>query len=416
MPTDATLRTAYDAIVIGARCAGASTAMLLARHGLRVLAVDRERAGSDTLSTHALMRGGVLQLRRWGLLGGIEAVGTPAVRSTTFHYADEAVEIPIQPRDGVDALYAPRRIVLDPWLVEAAREAGAEVVHETRLLELRRDADGRVRGVAVEGRDGSRATVDAAIVIGADGLRSHVARLVGAPIEHAGRHAAAAIYGHWDGLGVEGYHWYYRPGTSVGAIPTNDGRVCVFVSLPAQRFRDELPLGLDALYRRALADATPELSASLARARLSGRLWPFAGAPGHLRRAWGRGWALVGDAGFFRDPITAHGITDALRDAELLARAVVRGGEAALAEYQAARDGLALGLLEVTDAIASFAWDLAQVKRQHLLLSRRMAAEVEMLRSIEPLKDAGPARAGAGSSSASAGSDTWALPSLASSK
>ena len=120
----------YDVIVIGARCAGAGTAMLLARRGLQVLAVDRDRYGTDTLSTHALMRGGVLQLHRWGLL-------------TSFNYADDVVKVQIKPQDGVDGLYAPRRTVIDKLLVDAARESGAEIAYRTRLIDIMRSPEGR---------------------------------------------------------------------------------------------------------------------------------------------------------------------------------------------------------------------------------------------------------------------------------
>src|SRR3954447_8102767 len=105
--------TSWDVVVVGARVAGAATAMLLARAGLRVLCVDRSRYGSDTLSTHALMRGGVIQLDRWGLLPALEAAGTPAVRRTVFHYGDESYGVSIRPSGGVDALFAPRRTVID---------------------------------------------------------------------------------------------------------------------------------------------------------------------------------------------------------------------------------------------------------------------------------------------------------------
>ncbi|ABC82026.1 FAD-dependent oxidoreductase [Anaeromyxobacter dehalogenans] len=374
------LRPDYDAIVVGARCAGASTAMLLARAGLRVLAVDREPEGSDALSTHALMRGGALQLARWGLLHRLAAAGTPAIRTATFHYAGEALPLAVKPRDGVDALYAPRRTVLDPLLVEAARAAGAQVVHGVTLLDLVRDATGRVCGAVLAGAGpGAAATVRARLVIGADGLRSRVARLAGAPVARLGAAETGVVYGHWCGLPADGYHWYYAPGVSAGAIPTNAGRTCLFVAVPPRRLLAALPGGLPDLYRAVVAEAAPELAPALPDAHLDARLRAFPGARGVLRRAHGPGWALVGDAGFFRDPLTAHGITDALRDAELLARAVVAGGEAALDGYEAARDGVAHGILEVTDRIASFEWDLDEVRRQHQLLARHMAAEVDLL-------------------------------------
>ncbi len=381
--SSSSIRPEYDALVVGARCAGAATAMLLARAGLRVLAVDRAREGSDTISTHALMRGGVLQLVRWGLIDRLRATSTPAVRSATFHYGEEALPFAVKPRDGVDALYAPRRTVLDPLLVDAARAAGAQVVHGAALAGVVRGSSGRVEGAVIETLDGGRARVAARIVIGADGARSRAARLVSAHTERAGRHACGVVYGHWSGLEVEGYHWYYRPGVSAGAIPTGDGRTCVFAALPRPRLLDALPGGVDAVYREVLAEAAPDLAAALGSARLDAKLQPFPGIPGFMRRAWGPGWALVGDAGYFKDPITAHGITDALRDAELLARAVVSGTEAALAGYQSARDAASVELFEVTDRIASFAWDLEEAKGLHRQLARHMASEVELLGALD---------------------------------
>lgn len=383
MQTGAPFRSHYDAVVVGARVAGAATAMLLARAGLRVLAVDRGQLGDDTLSTHALMRGGVLQLHRWGLLREIEAAGTPPIRSATFHYAEEEIVVPIKARDGIDALYAPRRTVLDPLLVRAAMIAGAQVVHGVTVVDLVRDARGRVSGAMLAGADGSPVRVEAPIVIGADGIRSPIARFAGAPVERAGRSASATVYGHFAGLAPDGYHWCYRRGVGAGAIPTNDGRTCLFVALPPARFIQELSGGVDAVFRRVLAEAAPEVARAIAGARPDAKLRSFAGAPGFLRRAWGPGWALVGDAGYFKDPLTAHGITDALRDAELLARAVVAGTDSALAAYQAARDEASLGLFEVTDRIASFEWDLDQAKRDHQLLARQMASEAEMLLALD---------------------------------
>ena len=233
------------------------------------------------------------------------------------------------------------------------------------------------------GDGGTPTVVEADLVIGADGVRSPIARLVGAPVERAGRSATACAYGHFAGVAIDGYHWYYRPGVSAGAIPTNEGRTCVFVSLPPKRFLDELPGGIDGLFERVVAEAAPELARAVAGARLDARVRGFPGMPGFLRRAWGPGWALVGDAGYFKDPLTAHGLTDALRDAELLARAVVSGTDEALAAYQATRDEVSLGLFEVTERVASFDWDLEQAKRDHHLLARHMAGEAEMLLALD---------------------------------
>jgi 2-polyprenyl-6-methoxyphenol hydroxylase-like FAD-dependent oxidoreductase len=357
--------------------------MLLARRGCRVLLVDRGRQGSDTLSTHALMRGGVLQLSRWGLLDSVKASGAPAVRRAVFHYADATVEVPVKPRDGVDALYAPRRTVLDALLVEAAAAAGADVVHGVTLGDLTRGPTGGVSGVVVEDADGNRKTVAAGIVVGADGLRSTVARLVAAAPYHVARHATAVVYGYWSGIDVDGYHFYYRPGVSAGAIPTNGGQACVFASMPQERFRTEVRLDVQAGYYQVIAETDPVLAEQLEQASPAGHLKGFAGERGYFRQSWGPGWALVGDAAHFKDPITAHGMTDALRDAELLAEAVVEGSETALASYQTTRDGLSRQFHDATDAIASFEWGLDEVAQLHRKLSEEMAREVKLLSALD---------------------------------
>ncbi len=379
----ATAHTRYDVVIAGARCAGASTALLLARMGLRVLVVDPARRGSDTLSTHALMRGGVFQLHRWGVLDAIRSAGTPTIRSTTFHYGDESIEVQIKRRDGVDGLYAPRRTVLDLALLEAAEAAGAEVVLGYSVVDLLRARGGRVTGVRIAGADRHAIDVNAGVVIGADGLRSRVARLVDAEVIHSAAHATASIYGYRRDLGLDGFHWFYNIGASVGSIPTNGGDTCVFASLPPVRFEKGRQRGLDALYREVLEDVSPALAERVARTEASSKLRAFPGQVGFLRRAAGPGWALVGDAAYFKDPLTAHGITDALRDAELLARAVIEGGDDALVRYQTIRDELVRGLFDVTDRIASFEWDLEEAKAHHLVLSKEMNAEVDLLRTLE---------------------------------
>jgi 2-polyprenyl-6-methoxyphenol hydroxylase-like FAD-dependent oxidoreductase len=377
------INDSYDAIVVGARCAGAATAMLLARQGLSVLLVDRDRHGADTLSTLALMRAGVLQLHRWGLLDSIKAAGTPAVRSTSFFYGDEAVTVPIKPRDGIDALYSPRRTVIDALLADAAAAAGAEVRFGPRLVDLVRGRDGRVTGAVIQQRDGTRCDVGARIVIGADGRSSTVARLVEAPVNRQGKHACGVVYAFWPGLENAGNRWYYRPGVTAGAIPTNDGDTCLFAATTAARFQSEIRLDLEAGHRKIVEESSADLARELAAAPTPEKFRGFPGQPGWMRQSHGPGWALVGDAGYFKDPITAHGISDALRDAELLARAVGRGSDDALADYQATRDELSGELFDITDAIAAFDWDLDRLKPIHLALSKTMNREVEALLALE---------------------------------
>lgn len=382
-------RRRYDAVVVGARPAGAATGMLLARAGLRVLIVDRSEYGADTMSTHALMRGGVLQLSRWGLLDQVITAGTPPVRQATFYIGADRITIAIKPADGVDALYAPRRTILDPILADAAAAAGAEVRYGVTVKALQRDTAGRVTGIIGHDRSGRPVTARARFTIGADGMGSRVAHWVGAGADRLGTAAGSVTYGYWPGVPVDGYEWFFRPGAAAGAIPTNHGQTCVFAATTRERFRRDLVRDPTTGFRRLLADAAPELAHRLADTPPAGPLRRFPGRLGHLRRAAGPGWALVGDAGYFKDPITAHGLTDALRDAELLARAItaVHAGEsdkeALLTGYQATRDRLSLPLFTVTDAIAAYTWDAVPVDALLKQLSAAMANEVDAILAFD---------------------------------
>jgi flavin-dependent dehydrogenase len=372
-----------DAVVVGARCAGAATALLLARAGARVLLVDKGLYGSDTTSTHALMRGAVLQLHRWGVLPTLVAAGTPPVHSTTFSYPQQDVTVAIEPRFGVNALYAPRRALLDRTLVDAAADSGAEVRYGVRIDDVLVDEHGRVRGItAIE--SGTRHHIEAEVVIGADGLHSTIARRVGAVRVVEGRHAAGVLYSYWENLPVDGYYWRFQTGASMGAIPTNQGATCVFASVPSERFRSEIHADASSAYRRLIREVSPEFNARLHEARQVEPVRGFGGHVGFIKRSTGAGWALVGDAGYFKDPITAHGITDALRDAELLARAIVKGTTAAYAGYETTRHDLSRRLFEVTDDIASFAWTDVEVQSLHRAFSSEMSREVRALAALEP--------------------------------
>lgn len=371
----------YDVIVAGARCAGASTALLLARQGARVLVVDPLPRGRDTLSTHALMRGAALQLHRWGLLDRVRASGAPRITATTFDYGEEVITVPIKEKDGVGALLAPRRTHLDALLAGAAAGAGAEVIHGLSLVSLSRDRRGRVDGAWILERDREAFLVTADLVVGADGVRSRTARLAGAEIQYEGSHATASMYGYWPGLPDHEFRWSFRPGMGAGIIPTHHGEACVFVSVPPASLAQAGGRGLPDLFSAGLRAVDPVLAERLPHARRSGALRAFPGRPGFLRRAFGPGWALVGDAGYFRDPLTAHGISDALRDAELLARAVSQGTPQALRDYQDARDAVGRGLLDVTDAIASLTWTMEEVQALHHRLNREMNAGIELIRS-----------------------------------
>jgi flavin-dependent dehydrogenase len=386
----------YDAVVVGARVAGASTALLLARAGLRVLLVDRTAYGSDTLSTHAMMRGGVLQLFRWGLLDQVIAAGTPPVRQATFRYDGQVVPVAIKPSHGVEALYAPRRTVLDPILVDAAEAAGVDVRFGVAVGDVERAGDGTVTGIVGRDHGGHEVRAGAKIVIGADGIRSTIAARVGAPFDRVGSGIGATTYGYWRGLDVDGYQWNFRPDAASGVVPTNGGEACVFASATPRR----IGRGGAATIAEIVAAADPELGAILASAPVPATR-TFTGVRGYVRRSWGPGWALVGDAGYFKDPLSAHGMTDALRDAELLARAVidvVAGSTEerdALAGYQATRDALSGELFDVMDVICGHRWTDAEIGELLLRLSASMSAEVDVLASLPagPLAAATPGAA-----------------------
>jgi flavin-dependent dehydrogenase len=379
----------YDAIVVGARCAGSATAMLLARQGLRVLVLDRARYGSDTVSVHALMRGGVLQLHRWGLVDRIAATGVPPVTRVLFHYPDETVPITLKPAAGVRALYAPRRTVLDRILADSAIEAGADMRFQTTVTKILRHPSGRVTGIAARDSGGRTSVATAPITVGADGVRSSVAHFVGAPVIRRAPRGSAFLYGYWDDLPAEGYEWFYAPGAAAGMITTNDGQTVAFVGSTAERIRAvgsaRTAEAFCALLRAVSRDAWRRVSS----ARSSSRLHGFSGTPGYLRQSWGPGWALVGDAGAFEDPLSIHGITGAFRDAELLAAAVRdihdgSGSEAvALAGYQAKRDEMAASLFTAVESIGSYRWTTAALRRLLLEASSAMTEQVEALEQLD---------------------------------
>ena len=372
----------YDAVIVGARCAGAATAMLLARAGVKVLVIDRQAYGSDTMSTHALMRAGVLQLKRWRLLEAVMAAETPEIRTTTFHYGSDSVRLDIKPEHGIEYLCAPRRTVLDRILVDAAQSAGADVRHGVVLSRLQVDFKGRVVGGLLKDADGHSAAVRSDIVIGADGRQSTVAALVNAGTYLNGKSASGYVYGYYEKLERCGYHWHFAENVAAGVIPTNHRQHCVFVAVSGAAFPGTFRGDVEGAFLRVLSANSQHLRDDVSRARLVGRLRGFAGAPGHLRQSHGPGWALVGDAGYFKDPLTAHGITDALRDADLLARAVLDGRAGALEAYQHERNALSEPLFHTTEAITSFRWNLDEVRHLHARLSASMRAECEFVASL----------------------------------
>ena len=380
----------WDAVIVGARVSGAATAMLLARAGLRVLCIDRSRYGSDTISTHALMRGGVLQLQRWGLLDDVLAAGTPRIQRAVFHVGDDdPIAISIKPSDGVDALVAPRRTVLDALLVDHAARAGATFDFGARVVGVHRDASGAVAGVRVRGMHQLTTRIERApLVIGADGRGSTIGREVAAAELTDAGHASSFLYAYWANLPNNGYEWFFRQGLTAGAIPTNDGLTCVFVGARAPVLDAAVQSGtVSAVFERL--SATVGLRERLAGAhRIDSPRYVHALPASYLRTAHGQGWALVGDAGHWLDPMSTHGMTGALRDAGLLAQAVIstQPGSSqrrdALTHYQDVRDRLSLPMVDATDEIAGYAWDMTRIRTLLRNMSSAMTDEVETLASL----------------------------------
>ncbi|MFJ7157096.1 NAD(P)/FAD-dependent oxidoreductase [Streptomyces sp. NPDC101118] len=333
--------TTYDAIVVGARCAGAPTAMLLARQGHRVLLTDRAVFPSDTVSTHLIHPPGVAALDRWGLLERVTAGGLPEITRYSFDLGP--LTFAGSPAGfGHAGSYAPRRTVLDKILVDAAAEAGAEVREGFSVEELVSDGDGTVTGIRGREHAGAQVTEHARVVVGADGAHSFVARTVGAGTYDEIPKLQAGYYTYWEGLGLEDFEAYLRGDRAFAGWPTHDGLSLVVCSWPMSEFEANRA-DVEGQYLAAISLA-PGLAERAAGATRVGRIMGTA-VPNHFRTPHGPGWALVGDAGYLKDFITAQGIQDAFQDAELCARALhealtgQRPFEEAMAVYQEARDG-----------------------------------------------------------------------------
>jgi 2-polyprenyl-6-methoxyphenol hydroxylase-like FAD-dependent oxidoreductase len=345
----------YDAIVVGARCAGSPTAMLLARRGHKVLVVDRATFPSDTVSTHLLHPPGVASLRRWGLLERLTATGCPPIGAYAFDFGPFTIS-GAPGTDDTPVAYGPRRTVLDKLLVDAAAEAGAEVREGFTVTEVV-VSDGRVTGVRGHGRDGGTVTEQARVVVGADGRHSRVARAVGPEQYHEKPPLLCGYYSYWSGLPMGGrFETWVRPDRAFAAWPTHDDLTLVIGGWPYAELeanRDDIEGNFLAMLELAPAFAE-RLRAATRQARFVGTA-----VPNYFRRPYGPGWALVGDAGYNKDFITAQGMHDAFRDAELCATALdqafsgARPFEAAMADYQSTRDRQVLPMYELTCELAT---------------------------------------------------------------
>ena len=345
----------YDAIVVGARCAGSPTAMLLARKGYRVLVVDRAAFPSDTLSTHLLHAPGVAALRRWGLLDALTATGCPRIDTYAFDFGPFTISGAPHAVDGNSTAYAPRRTVLDKILVDAAADVGAEIRERFTVEDLVIE-DGAVVGIRGHHAAGESVVERARVVIGADGRNSRVAKSVQPEHYNEKPNLQWSYYTYWSGLPVDGMETVIRPDRGWGAFPTNDGLTLLVVGWPFAE-STAYKADVEANYLKTL-ELAPEFAA---RVRGATREERFAGGsvPNFFRTPFGPGWALVGDAGYDKDPITAQGISDAFCDAEMCSTALdevftgARPFADAMSDYQQARDAQVLPIYDFTTQLAT---------------------------------------------------------------
>ena len=326
----------FDAIVVGARCAGSPTGMLLARKGYSVLVVDRATFPSDTVSTHYVTPDGTARLKEWGLYERVVATGVEPYNGVARTM--QGMHLPADPNDPPGI--APRRTVLDKLLVDAAREAGAEVREGVTVDELIVE-NGAV--VGIRGRAGGTPFEERArVVVGADGRESHVARQVAAAEYNPGGGTTFGYYAYFKDFPHNGPELHLGGGSAHFAFPTKDGEVCLAVEMVADRFkafRDDVDGNFETEFR-----GFEPFAERFKAAERTSRIFGLAPHKSFYRKPFGPGWALVGDAGYYRDPLLGQGINDAFRDAENLSNAldaVFRGTEswdAALATYEKTRN------------------------------------------------------------------------------
>jgi 2-polyprenyl-6-methoxyphenol hydroxylase-like FAD-dependent oxidoreductase len=346
----------YDAIIVGARCAGAPTAMLLARKGHRVLLVDKARFPSDTISTHIIWPHGAEIMDQWGLLDRLAATGCPPIAcNLIFDVGPFALKGGVLDTNQGRGGFCPRRTVLDKLLVDAAVEAGAELREEFTVESLVWDGD-RVAGIKGHARLGSTVEERARVVIGADGVHSLVAKAVHAHAYDEKPPLTTNYYSYYSGFPADDIEEYVRDYQAVGCFPTHDGQTLIAVLWPSSEF-DAVRADIEGHVWKVL-ESTPGVRDRLRDARREAKWFGTAGVPNYFRQPFGAGWALVGDAAYNKDPITAQGISDAFIDAQGLSLALDDGWsgrrllEDALAEHHLRRDERVKPLYDFTCQLA----------------------------------------------------------------
>lgn len=351
--------------------------MLLARKGYRVLLMDKATFPSDIMSPHYIHQPGVAQLKRWGLLNKVRASNCPPILQFTLGVGDCVLTGLATPAGDVTEGYCPRRTVLDKILVDAAVEAGAELREGFLVQEILGDGD-RVTGIRGRAKGGTTVTEQARIVIGADGLHSIVARSVQAPTYNERPTIQFGYYSYWSGIPLEGTEIHVRDYRAALIFPTNDGLACVVAARAIAGFH-EFRSDIEGNYLKTLALAAPGLAERVRSGKREERFVGTADLPNFFRKPYGPGWALVGDAGYHKDPSGGYGITDAFRDAELLAEAIDQGFsghrplDEALADYEQRRNNVAMPIYEMTCQAATFAPPSPEEKQLFTALSGNQA-------------------------------------------
>jgi 2-polyprenyl-6-methoxyphenol hydroxylase-like FAD-dependent oxidoreductase len=372
-----------DIIVVGGRCAGAPAAMLLAKAGFKVRIIERSKKLSDTLSAHMIQVSGVARLQAWGLLDAVLATGAPSIPDFKIWVEGELTSTPGGDKPAVPeatpeaSVFAPRRSALDPVLLEAARQSGVIVETGNSVRALPTNG-ARVTGVSTD-----RGDYRARLVVGADGRNSRVAKLVRAPKYIDMTPTDYAYYTYWKGCVVPEVHAFFGGGYLIAVYPTNDELTTVYLQASRRRFKTVRRYPMTH-YLNVLR-SQPAVMELLAGGTPAEPLRGTGDLPTFFRVSAGPGWVLVGDAGHHKDPLMARGITDAFRDAGLIADAVTSGWDddldQATAAYPVLRDQCAEPLSAANHSIAS---GLASVPSA--LLAKGYAWLGELEETLDPAR------------------------------
>jgi 2-polyprenyl-6-methoxyphenol hydroxylase-like FAD-dependent oxidoreductase len=316
--------------------------------------LERGSLHKDTVSTHFIHQPGISRLREWGLLKDLKSSGCPPIEQVKIFSGPRSLEGLFMSFADCGPSYCPRRTVLDPMLSAAASGAGADVREGCRVESLT-FTRARARGVRYVSPSGRSMGLACEWVIGADGARSTVAKEVGASERVRRPLKNSYLYAYWSGVPVSGGEIYCRDIGAATAFPTNDGLVCIAMVWPKAQnaWLREDPRGGYLAGLRKFASLYDKIT-------LGRCISPVYTSWGHgysyIRRPYGEGWALVGDAGYYKDHLAALGIMDAFRDAALVAKAFhsYSGGmseASALARYERERNREAEPLYEFTNEL-----------------------------------------------------------------